>query len=80
MEQPLKAKWDKIAADMLVGRTIKKVSYMNEAECNEFGWYQAAVVIELDNGLVIFPSQDDEGNGAGALFTSDDKNPILPTL
>jgi len=44
------------------------------------GWYHSPVVIVLDNGNAIFPSADDEGNNAGALFTNDDLNPVLPVL
>lgn len=76
----LTARWNKIAADMLVGRKIVKVSYMDAKETEALGWCRRAVVIELDDGNLIFPSADDEGNGPGALFTNDDKNPILPVL
>ena len=37
-------------------------------------------VMQLDDGNLVYPSQDDEGNGAGALFTNDKKNPTLPVL
>lgn len=80
MKQKLFARWNKIAADMLVGRKITKVSYMDAKETEALGWCRRAVVIELDDGNLIFPSADDEGNGPGALFTNDDKNPILPVL
>lgn len=80
MPDKLTAHWNKIAADMLVGRKIVKVSYMDAKETEALGWYRRAVVIELDDGNLIFPSADDEGNGPGALFTNDDKNPILPVL
>lgn len=80
MSDKLAARWNKIAADMLVGRKIVKVSYMDAKETEALGWYRRAVIIELDDGNLIFPSADDEGNGPGALFTNDDKNPILPVL
>jgi hypothetical protein len=38
------------------------------------------VVIKLDDGNLIYPSQDDEGNGPGALFTNSKNDPILPVL
>lgn len=80
MNDKLTARWNKIAADMLVGRKIVKVSYMDAKETEALGWYKRAVVIELDNGNLIFPSADDEGNGPGALFTNNEQNPILPVL
>ena len=47
---------------------------------NNLGWYSRCVVMILDNGTVVYPSQDDEGNGAGSLFTNDYKNPVLPVI
>jgi hypothetical protein len=34
----------------------------------------------LDDGNMIYPSSDDEGNNAGALFTCDPAQPTLPVL
>jgi hypothetical protein len=68
MNKPeLKAKWAKILQP-LVGRTIVAVRYMTEAEEAQQMWSNAAVVIQLDDGTLLFPSADDEGNDAGALF------------
>lgn len=75
-----KKHWNKTAQELLVGRTIRAVSYMTDEELDSTGWDQRAVMIEFDNGLCIFPSRDDEGNGPGALFTSDEKTPILPVI
>jgi hypothetical protein len=63
----LKAKWAK-TLQPLVGRTIVAVRYMTEAEERANGWDRAAVVMQLDDGTLLFPSADDEGNDAGALF------------
>ena len=43
-------------------------------------WYKRPVCMLLDNGVWIYPSQDDEGNDGGALFTSIDNKPCLPVL
>jgi hypothetical protein len=37
-------------------------------------------MIELEDGTIIYPSRDDEGNDAGALFTSNEKTPTLPVM
>jgi len=37
-------------------------------------------VIFFSDGTYIFPSCDDEGNNAGALFTSDKENDVLPVI
>ncbi len=44
------------------------------------GWYERVVAFQTEDGLWFFPSRDDEGNGGGALFTSDDKESCLPVM
>lgn len=72
--------WNKVAAKLLVGRKVKAVSYLTKKEAEEMGWSKRPLVIEFDNGLQIFPMQDDEGNDGGALATSDKKDSTLPVL
>jgi hypothetical protein len=62
------ARWGEYAEERLVGRTVKSVRYLTPEETKEMGWYSRPLVIEFDDGSLIFPSRDDEGNGAGALF------------
>ena len=76
----LEKKWTDIASAQLLGRTIKKVRYLTNKEAEELGWDSRCVVLILDNGNYVFPSADDEGNDAGAFFTVDKKNPVLPVL
>jgi len=73
-------RWTKIAQDMLFGKKVTGVRYLSDEEMEEMGWDQKCVVIELDDGNLIYPSQDDEGNGPGALFTNSDKEPVLPII
>jgi hypothetical protein len=80
MSENLTTKWAKTAHDQLVGRKIVAVRYMGDDEAKEFGWYQRPIVIQLDDGNLIYPSADDEGNNGGALFTSNEADPVLPTL
>jgi hypothetical protein len=44
------------------------------------GWDERTVAFQTQDGLWFFPSRDDEGNGGGALFTSDDKQGCLPVM
>lgn len=63
-----KARWAKVFQP-LVGRTIRAVRWMDEEEMKEMGdWFSAPIVIQLDDGTLLWPSADDEGNDAGALF------------
>lgn len=64
----MKTRWAK-ELSKLEGRTIARVRYTTEAEESSLGWDASAVVLELDDGTLLFPSQDDEGNDAGAMFT-----------
>jgi hypothetical protein len=66
--QAMLTHWTKYATKHLVGRKITGVHLMDADEQAACGWDRAALVIQLDNHTVIFPSQDDEGNGPGALF------------
>lgn len=43
-------------------------------------WGGRAVVLELDNGLLVYPACDPEGNGPGALFTTDPADGVIPPI
>lgn len=72
--------WTAQAASVLEGRTIKRVRYLDEDELRSLYWVSTAIVLELDNGVLVFPSRDDEGNDAGALYTTDEDVSIVPTI
>lgn len=75
-----KARWVKDIEKVVKGKTIVNVRYMTDEEVEIMGWGAAAVVLQLSNGTLIYPSMDDEGNGAGAIFTTSDKCPIFPVI
>ncbi len=59
--------------DPVVGATIVAVRPMTKEEAEREGWsiggrQGAPMVLELSTGAVLYPSQDEEGNGPGALF------------
>jgi hypothetical protein len=72
--------WNKKVSDFLVGKTIKSVRYMTDAEMDDFMWYKKAVVIDFTDGSWIIPQSDDEGNNGGALYTSEKTLSIIPTI
>ena len=76
----IEKQWTKIAADQLLNRKIVGVRYLTEGEARDLGWNWRSIVLQLDDGNLIFPSEDDEGNGAGALFTNDENNPVIPVI
>jgi len=55
----------------LIGAKIIKVEYLSAKDSNDiFGWDYQPIQITLDNGVMLVPSADDEGNNAGAIFTN----------
>lgn len=56
---------------MMVGKAISDVRKPTDEELEQWGWdniHGTAAVIVFDDGSIIYPSQDDEGNGFGTLF------------
>ena len=73
-------KWTADTAKLLVGRVITEVRYLTEEERDNLGWNSRSIVIILNDGTAIYPSQDDEGNDAGALFTTSKTLPTIPVI
>ena len=78
--EAIEKRWTDIAKKQLVGKKIVSVRYMTNKEMDELGWYSKCVIMQLDDGNIVFPSQDDEGNNAGALFTNDKQDNVLPVI
>ena len=73
--------WTKIAQNVLLGRSILKVEYMKDKECNDYMWYKKPITFILDNGTRVIAMQDDEGNDGGVLTClTKDKEEVLPVL
>ena len=72
--------WLRSTADVLVGREIVSVRYLTEQERADLGFYLRCIVLVLDDGTLVYPSRDDEGNDAGALFTTHRSLPTIPTI
>jgi len=66
-------KIEKRAREILVGKTIQSLGYLDEDEKNNLLWDKSAIVLELNDGTLLFPSMDDEGNEAGAMFIQTEK-------
>lgn len=68
MMDKLTTHWTEYAKQNLEGKTITTVRYLHSEEVEALGWHHSALVIQLSDGTLLFPSADDEGNDAGALF------------
>ena len=75
------SKWQKLVNKHLVGRKIVKVEWLSPKKTKEiFGWTQQPCEIYLDDGLILTPRSDDEGNESGAIGTNIKEIPIIPTF
>ena len=79
-DQELTDVWNKRVSKLLVGRKIIKVEYTSQKDAKEQGWYKRPVQIQLDNGVWLTPTSDDEGNDGGAIYTNLKGNSIIPVL
>ena len=64
----VEAHWTKEADTALTGKKVKAVRYLSKAEADQLGWHSRPLVIEFEDGTLLFPSRDDEGNDGGALL------------
>jgi hypothetical protein len=51
--------WNLFAESHLVGKTVKKVRYMNPKEAKQWGWYSLPLILEFTDGSWILASSDD---------------------
>ena len=76
------SQWTQYAEKRLIGKRIVSVFYMSEKEMEELGWSKRPLYLKLDDGSIISPQMDDEGNDGGALYyyKSKDNETTLPVL
>lgn len=72
--------WNEEAKKLLLNKRIVNVRYLTQKETDDMGWTERVIAFQTNDGLWFFPSRDDEGNGGGALFTTDDKQGCLPVM
>lgn len=72
--------WSDKASKALVGKTIVKVDYITNLDAKGMGWRGRSIALILNDGSVLFPSADDEGNEAGALFTTIEGLETIPVI
>tara|TARA_R100001082_G_C4336214_1_gene147908 strand:+ start:622 stop:861 length:240 start_codon:yes stop_codon:yes gene_type:complete len=74
--------WTEYAEKRLIGKRIVDVFYMSEKEMEELGWSKRPLYLKLNDGSIISPQRDDEGNDGGALyyFENKDNETTLPVL
>ena len=66
----LREYWGNLASNFLVGKTIRRVRYLDDREREDIAWDSSGLVIEFEDGHWIIAMRDDEVNDAGAIWTS----------
>ena len=54
----------------VVGQKITEARWLTKEEAEECGWTYQPIQITLENGVILVPMSDDEGNEAGAMATN----------
>lgn len=67
-----------VARNLFVGKKIANVRYLTQSEADQLGWDSRAIVFILEDGTAFFPSRDNEGNDAGAIFTNLEDLQVIP--
>jgi hypothetical protein len=70
--------WSGDATEIFKNKTVSYIDYLTDEEADEMGWHSRAPIIVFTDRSWIIASADDEGNDAGAFFTSDKKMSVIP--
>lgn len=76
-DKDIRTKWAEKAQEAFVGKRVSRVRYLSDTEMRALGWVESVLVLEFEDGTLIFPSRDDEGNGGGAMFGQGPSNEEL---
>lgn len=69
-----------LANSLLVGKKVKQVRYASQEELEDMMWDGELIVIEMENGVVFYPSVDHEGNAPGVLLMQEQVSLDGPVL
>lgn len=73
-------RWIKEISEVIVGKKIKSVSIMTQEDADDIGYDSRPIIIELEDGTLLYPVSDDEGNDGGSIYTTNEELPIIPTF
>ena len=77
MEKNIRMFWNEKAQNLLIGKKIIAVKYMEQEQAADSYWSKCPVMIMFDDNTIMIPQSDDEGNDGGVLMIG---NELLPTL
>ena len=72
--------WTDLTAKHLVGKKIVKVEYFPKDMMEDMMWNSRPIAIHLEDGNIITPQMDDEGNDGGAMLTTFEDLGTIPVI
>ena len=72
--------WTNQVKKALVGKKIVGVEYLPKKYLEEWMWYKRPIVLKLDDGTMLIPQMDDEGNDGGAIWTNVKDLEVIPVI
>ena len=73
--------WEEKARKLFEGKKIVSVRYMTEYEAEENDMEARPLCFKLDDGTIVIPLSDDEGNNGGAFqLIKKDQTYLLPVM
>jgi hypothetical protein len=69
--------WSGDATKIFKGKIVSHIEYLTDKECEEMDWSRAPIIVFTDKTWIM-AGRDDEGNDAGAFFTSEGEMPTIP--
>ena len=73
--------WEEKAKKLFEGKKIVSVRYMTEKEAEENDIHARPLCFKLDDGTIVIPLSDDEGNNGGAFqLIKKDQSYLLPVM
>jgi len=72
--------WEKKIKAYLLNQKIVSIRYMPNKDAKYQHWHKRPIQIKLSNGVWLTPSQDDEGNDGGSIYTNIKELPIIPVI
>ena len=73
--------WEEKARKLFEGKKIVSVRYMTKQEAEENDIEARPLCLKLDDGTIVIPTSDDEGNNGGAYYLiKKDQTYLLPVM
>ena len=62
----------------ILNKKIVMIRYMTDLEMQAFKWSRKAIIFQLEDGTLLFPSIDEEGTNAGFQMIMEKNGSFIP--